>query len=40
MPTVSLNDLIFSGLAWAFQLPPNKHIKTSIWHCEPFTSAF
>jgi len=40
MPTESLNGLIFSGLAWAFQLPPSKHTKTSIWHCGPFTGAF
>jgi hypothetical protein len=25
MPIVSLDGPIFSGLAWAFQLPPSKH---------------
>jgi hypothetical protein len=40
MPTVSHNGRSFSGSARKFQLPPFKHIETSIWHPTPFTNKF
>jgi len=33
MPTVSLDGLSFSGLAWTLDMLPSKHKEIGIWYC-------
>jgi len=40
MPILSLDGLLFSGIAWKSKLLPNKDTETSISHCRQFTSMF